>query len=113
MSRDEGDRPSYGHERGSQNDRYQGDRYKDNVKCHRCGQEGHMAKNCPFVEEQGDSRNCFNCGQPGHLSRDCPGERKQNNDRRSRSNYEEENNNNYSEGENDSERLVQPITPRI
>ena len=53
---------------------------KDDRKCFKCGQEGHLAKSCPKAktakeaaagESSGETRRCFLCGQVGHLARDC------------------------------------------
>lgn len=52
------------------------------VTCLRCGQEGHLAENCPTLERnrrkatKEDKRarhvKCFHCGKMGHFSKDCP-----------------------------------------
>lgn len=38
--------------------------------CHKCGEDGHMARECPNPSTTND-RNCFKCGQSGHMSREC------------------------------------------
>lgn len=59
--------------------------------CFKCQKEGHMARDCPGVEENSNiypedkperpqrtfnsdrPRGCFKCHQEGHMARDCPG----------------------------------------
>eukprot|EP00392_Amoebophrya_sp_AT5.2_P008794 g8822.t1 len=36
------------------------------LTCHRCGQRGHLVRNCP------QQMTCHRCGEPGHYARDCP-----------------------------------------
>ena len=40
--------------------------------CHKCGQEGHISRECPTGGGSSGSRACYKCGQDGHMSRDCP-----------------------------------------
>ena len=43
--------------------------------CFRCGQAGHMARDCAAGARPGvppTPRGCYNCGQMGHISRFCP-----------------------------------------
>ncbi|XP_032788085.2 probable ATP-dependent RNA helicase vasa-like [Daphnia magna] len=41
--------------------------------CHKCGEEGHMARECPKGGGGGGgSRACHKCGEEGHFSRECP-----------------------------------------
>ena len=37
------------------------------VRCFKCGEPGHMAKECPHKEQL-----CSNCKKPGHLATECP-----------------------------------------
>lgn len=43
-----------------------------NRTCNKCGEEGHMARECPTGGGGGGSRSCYKCGKEGHISRDCP-----------------------------------------
>ncbi|XP_077980837.1 ATP-dependent RNA helicase DDX4-like isoform X2 [Glandiceps talaboti] len=47
--------------------------------CFKCGEEGHMSRECPSGGGGGGSRACFKCGEEGHMSRECPNS--QSNDR--------------------------------
>jgi len=55
------------HERGSQSG-----------ACFKCGESGHLARNCPNSAPQtkradgAQSGACFKCGESGHLARNCP-----------------------------------------
>ena len=39
--------------------------------CYRCGEEGHIAWNCPFQERRRNTE-CYACGEEGHISWHCP-----------------------------------------
>lgn len=43
-----------------------GQETKKPFKCHKCGETGHMARDCE------NDAVCYNCGETGHLARECP-----------------------------------------
>ncbi|ODM98100.1 ATP-dependent RNA helicase glh-1, partial [Orchesella cincta] len=46
----------------------------DTGNCFRCGEQGHMSRDCPSGGGGGGGgeRTCHSCGQVGHMSRECP-----------------------------------------
>ncbi|KAK9061290.1 hypothetical protein SSX86_018470 [Deinandra increscens subsp. villosa] len=40
--------------------------------CFKCGESGHMSRECPQGGGGGGGRNCYKCGESGHMSRECP-----------------------------------------
>ena len=41
------------------------------MRCVNCGDEGHMARECPKPQVAFKDRPCYLCGKTGHLARDC------------------------------------------
>lgn len=39
------------------------------VECHKCGEPGHISRNCPLVLQ---ALQCYKCNETGHISRNCP-----------------------------------------
>ncbi|KAH7026028.1 uncharacterized protein B0I36DRAFT_329723 [Microdochium trichocladiopsis] len=44
----------------------------DTRDCRKCGEVGHISRDCPQGGGGGGSRECFKCGQAGHIARECP-----------------------------------------
>ena len=44
--------------------------------CHRCGERGHMAKDCP-VEYRDENIVCHRCGEKGHYAKECKADYKE------------------------------------
>jgi hypothetical protein len=42
------------------------------VQCYRCGELGHISRNCSQSMNTTEDRQCYNCRQFGHIRRDCP-----------------------------------------
>ncbi|XP_015786368.1 probable ATP-dependent RNA helicase vasa-like [Tetranychus urticae] len=43
--------------------------------CFKCGEDGHMSRECPTgggSSRGGGGKGCFKCGEDGHMSRECP-----------------------------------------
>ena len=40
--------------------------------CFKCGEEGHMSRECTKAGAGGGGKGCFKCGEEGHMSRECP-----------------------------------------
>jgi Zinc knuckle len=50
------------------------DRAKSQVGCFRCGEKGHMIKQCPISK---DGLRCKACGKFGHMEKACRGKGRQ------------------------------------
>ena len=43
--------------------------------CYKCGEPGHIARDCPHPPNKGQPKGkgkCYNCGEAGHIARNCP-----------------------------------------
>ena len=40
--------------------------------CFKCGEDGHMSRECPSGGGGGGGGACHKCGEEGHMSRECP-----------------------------------------
>ena len=59
--------PKKGQQQQQQKKGGKDDKGKDKRKCHNCGKEGHLIKDCKRRKA-----NCFNCGEVGHFSKESP-----------------------------------------
>ncbi|CAG9327354.1 unnamed protein product [Blepharisma stoltei] len=50
-------------------------------ECFKCGETGHMSKECPNPSKSGGDRACYKCGETGHMSKECTNPAKSGGDR--------------------------------
>ena len=80
-------------------------RERETRSCYKCGQRGHLAKQCPKKKKQKDEKGkrsikCFNCQENGHIAKNCPKPKKKKKKEEVKAVVEEEEPEVYEDNEN-------------
>jgi len=61
----------------SLNGEFKGQRNKVSLGCYKCGEDGHLSRECHAESSRRNRDECYKCGEEGHFARDCRIERRE------------------------------------